>query len=50
MADTEALVRTAFRKLLADPQMLKVFISKKRDAFLEDWVFSRSTDTPPFPE
>ena len=50
MADTEALVRAAFRKLLADPQMLKVFISKKRDAFLEDWVFSRSTDTPPFPE
>ena len=49
MADTESIVRTAFRRLLENPQLLNAFISKKRDVFLEDWVFSRSTDPPPFP-
>ena len=44
MADTEAIVRTALRRLLDDPRMLKTFVSKQRDQFLEDWVFSRSTD------
>ena len=49
MADSEAIVRTAFRRLLEEPGMLGVFISGKRNEFLEDWVFSRSTDAPPFP-
>jgi hypothetical protein len=49
MADTEAIARTALRHLLDNPDMLKTFISKKRDKFLEDWVFSRSMDPPPYP-
>lgn len=50
MADTEAILRTAARHLLDDPDMLKTFVSRHRDKFLEDWVFSRSTDPPPFPK
>jgi len=49
MYDSEAIVRTVFRDLLADPEMLRTFLSKHRDKFLEDWVFSRSTDPPPYP-
>lgn len=49
MYDTEAFVRTALLRLMEDPQMIKVFISKHRNEFLEDWVFSRSTERPPFP-
>ena len=49
MADTEGIVRTVFRRLLENPEMLGTFISKKRNEFLEEWVFSRSTDPPPFP-
>jgi hypothetical protein len=48
MADTEEIVRTVVRRLLENRQMLDAFISKRRDAFLDDWVFSRSTDPPPF--
>jgi len=29
--------------------MLRTFLSKDRDKFLEDWVFSRSTEPPPYP-
>jgi hypothetical protein len=50
MADTEAIIRTAFRHLLDEPDLLKTFISKHRDKFLEDWVFSRFTDPPPYPD
>jgi len=50
MEDTEGILRTAFRHLLDSPDLLKTFISKHRDKFLEDWVFSRSTDPPPFPQ
>jgi hypothetical protein len=49
MYDTEAIVRTVLRDLLTKPDMLKTFLSKQRDQFLEDWVFSRSTDPPPYP-
>ena len=49
MYDTEAIVRTALRRLMDDPQMVKTFVSKHRNEFLEDWVFSRSTDPPPYP-
>jgi hypothetical protein len=50
MADTEAIARTVLRDLLTNPDMLKTFLSKHRDAFLEDWIFSRSTDPPPYPK
>ena len=49
MYDTEAIVRTALRRLMDNPQMVKTFVSKHRNEFLEDWVFSRSTDPPPYP-
>jgi hypothetical protein len=49
MADSEQIVRDVFRRLLDDPEMLKAFMSKHRDKFLEDWVFSRSTEPPPYP-
>jgi len=49
MADTEAIIRTVVRHLLDSPDLLRTFISKHRDKFLEDWVFSRATDPPPFP-
>ncbi len=49
MADTEAIVRTVFRRLLENPEMLRTFLSKHRNEFLEDWVFSRNTDPPPYP-
>jgi hypothetical protein len=49
MADTEMIIRTVFRLLLDSPQLLKAFLSSKRNEFLEDWVFSRYADTPPFP-
>lgn len=49
MARTEAILRTAFRHLIDSPELLRTFISKKRDKFLEEWVFSRATEPPPFP-
>jgi hypothetical protein len=49
MADTESILRTAFRRLIESPEMLRTFLSKRREAFLEEWVFSRATDPPPFP-
>jgi|SRR5665213_121201 len=49
MADTEMIVRASCLRVLTDPEMLKTFMSKKRDQFLEDWVFSRTIDPPPFP-
>ena len=36
MADTEGIVRTVFRRLLENPEMLRTFISKSRNQFLED--------------
>jgi hypothetical protein len=47
MADTEAIARTSLRTLLGHPDLLATFISKQRDEFLEGWVFSRNTHTPP---
>jgi hypothetical protein len=49
MIDTETIARSVCTRLLGDRQMLDAFVSKKRDAFLEEWVFSRSTEPPPFP-
>jgi hypothetical protein len=48
MAQTEAILRTAFRHLIDSPELLRTFVSKKRDKYLEDWVFSRATEPPPF--
>src|SRR5436190_13427272 len=49
MADTEAIFRTVLRRLLENSDMLRTFLSKDRDKFLEEWVFSRHTDPPPYP-
>ncbi len=48
MTDTEMIVRSTCTRLLGDPRMLDTFMSQKRDVFLEEWVFSRSTEPPPF--
>jgi hypothetical protein len=50
MAVTESIARTVVRRMMEKPEMVQVFISKERDQFLEDWVFSRSTDPPPYPQ
>jgi hypothetical protein len=50
MADTESIVRTVFRRLMDEPEMLRTFISNRRNEFLEDWVFSRSTAPPLYPK
>jgi Apea-like HEPN len=42
MADTEAIVRTAFRHLLENPKLLETFISRDRDSYLEEFVFSNA--------
>jgi hypothetical protein len=42
MADTEAIVRTAFRLLLDNPDLLNTFTSKQRNVFLNDLIFSRA--------
>jgi len=49
MADTEAIVRTSFRKLLDPPTLLPAFLSKRRNDFLETWILSRSFDAPAWP-
>lgn len=49
MADTEAVVRTVVRRPMDNPEMVKTFLSKQRDKFLEEWVFSRYLDPPPYP-
>jgi hypothetical protein len=41
MATTESIVRSALRRVLSEPDLLEKFISKERDRFLEDMVFSR---------
>ena len=46
---TEEMTRKIFLYLLCHPDILAVFQSTKRDEFLEDWVFSRSTDIPTLP-
>ncbi len=43
---TEAIVRTVIRHIAAKPGMLQIFLSPKRDQFLEAWVQSKSF-TPP---
>jgi hypothetical protein len=40
MADTEAIVRTVLRYVLEKPRMLEIFISERRDGFLEPLVQS----------
>jgi len=43
MEDTEAIIRTAFRHVIEKPDLLPIFVSKKRDEYLADLVFSRTT-------
>jgi hypothetical protein len=42
IADTEKLFRAVLRRLLESPELLKTFISGKRDKFLEEFVFSHA--------
>jgi hypothetical protein len=50
MLDTERIARTAMRHILEKPRMLEIFVSNKRDDFLERWVQSGRFVPPPFPE
>jgi hypothetical protein len=43
MADTEAIIRTVLRRLLDYSGLLRRFMSKGRDKFLEDLVFLNAT-------
>lgn len=45
MQDTEAIVRTAFRRILENPEALTTFASKKRDEYLSDLLFRQPDDT-----
>jgi len=47
MRATENIARTVFLYLLCHPNLMAVFQAKKRDEFLEDWVFSRQIEPPP---
>ena len=46
MADTEAIARTVMRHVLEKPGMLDIFISERRDDFLEALVQSSSLTHP----
>jgi hypothetical protein len=43
---TEAIVRTVVRHIADKPGMLQIFLSPKRDQFLEAWVQSKSFSPP----
>ena len=49
MAYTENIARTVIRHILEKPGMLALFLSTKRDDFLEAWVQSKAFVPPPFP-
>jgi hypothetical protein len=47
MYTTEAIVRTVVRHIADRPGMLGVFVSPKRNPYLETWVKSRAFTPPP---
>jgi len=47
MADTESIVRTVLRHLADYPDLLTTFMSRGRDKFLEDFVFSHAASVLP---
>lgn len=49
MYTTEAIVRTVTRHIASRPGMLGVFLSPKRNQYLESWVRSRVLTPPPIP-
>ena len=49
MYETEAIVRTVVRHIMAKPGMLDAFVSAGRNAFLEAWVHSKVFEPPPLP-
>ena len=49
MYTTEAIVRTVIRQMADRQGMLSIFLSPKRDAFLEAWVQSKAFTPPPIP-
>lgn len=46
---TEAIVRTVVREIASRPGMLGVFLSPKRNQYLEAWVQSKAFTPPPMP-
>jgi hypothetical protein len=46
---TEAIARTVIRHIADKPGMLRVFLSPRRDDFLEAWVQSKAFTPPPLP-
>jgi hypothetical protein len=44
---TEAIVRTVIRNIADKPGMLAVFLTARRDDFLETWVQSKAFTPPP---
>ena len=49
MYTTEAIVRTVIRQMADRPGMLSVFLTAKRDGWLEAWVQSKNLVPPPLP-
>lgn len=50
MYTTEAIVRTVVRDIADKPGMLGMFLSPKRNDFLEAWVKSKAFAPPPIPQ
>jgi hypothetical protein len=47
---TEDITHRVIKGLFRTPEMTRTFCSKHRDMFLQDWVFSRGTEPPPYPD
>ena len=50
MYETEAILRTAIRRIAADPKLITKFASPRRDAFLSKLVHQRGKTMPPLLE
>ncbi len=42
MQETESIVRSAFRRILEDPEAMATFASRKRDEYLCDLLFQKA--------
>ena len=50
MYETEAILRTAIRRIAADPKLIAKFASPQREAFLSTLVHQRGKTMPPLVE
>jgi Apea-like HEPN len=50
MAETEAIIRTSLRNIMADPKAVATFLSTRRDKFLSDLITKKSKRMPPLIE